>query len=62
MSCFRLVHISPYCHGVLQEATVVYDPVSGRTDPHPNIVSQLRDSPLHPVQESTGDVLTVHLG
>lgn len=54
--------MSSYCHGVLQEGTVVYDPVSGRSDPHPHVVPQLGDSSLHPVQESTGDVFTVHLG
>lgn len=62
VSSFRFVHRFSYCHGVVQEATVVYDPVSGRSDPHPHVIPQLRDSPLHPIQESTGDVPTVHLG
>lgn len=53
--------MSSYCHGVLQEGTVVYDPVSSRSDPHPHIVPQLGDPSLHPVQESSCDVLTVHL-
>lgn len=53
--------MSSYCHGVLQEGTVVYDSVSSRSDPHPHIVPQLGDPSLHPAQESSCDVLTVHL-